>query len=463
MSFKHKFFLSFFVLLVVFLGLLFPFVSSSVQKIVKNSMSNRAQELVAKLLEAEDEEGLVAVIKDQKHYTFYRIALLDKDERLLHDSHTHKMMRPVFFPYQFTSHPEVQEALKTGEGYAEEYSQILGRKLIYVAKCFDFHNKRYVLRIAFPYEYIQELRSNFEFGFLLFSSVVLVLFVLIAAFIVSRLTLPIRQIIDTIRPFQQGKTTDIPKIQLENHPDDDFSQLAKTLNTHYKFLEMRKDFIANASHELKTPITIIQGFAETLHDNVTLPKETLVDISEKIFHSSLRMGRIIHNLLTLASIENTQDAQIAPCDLVELIETCKNTLQSVHTSAEVTIHYNTALDYTIKADEALLEIALSNLLENAAKYSKETPKIEVHIDRMEDFVKIAIKDNGIGIPENDLERIFERFFRVSKMQSKKIGGSGLGLSIVATIVEKHCGKISVESTLGKGSTFTIHIKEQPHD
>lgn len=462
-SFKQKFFLSYLVLLIVFLGLMFPFVASSVQRIVQNSMSNRASELVTMLQQAENEEALKEIIKNQKHYTFFRTALLDKDERVLYDSHTQKLMRPLFFPYQFTSHPEVQQALKTGEGYAEEYSHILGRKLIYVAKCFEYHGKTYVLRIAFPYEYIQELRNNFEIGFLLFSSIVLILFVLIAGLIVNRLTLPIRQIIDAIRPFQQGKTTHIPKLELHTHPDDDFSRLANTLNSHYKLLEMRKEFIANASHELKTPITIIQGFAQILHDNVDLPQKTLIEISEKIIHSSQRMGKIIHNLLTLADIENIPRSRMAPCDLVELVTSCQSTLKSTYNEAEVTLFYNQEHDYVIKADEALLEIALTNLLDNAAKYSNETPKIDVHVERKGEFIEIAIKDNGIGIPESDLDRIFQRFYRVNKMHSKKVGGSGLGLSIVETIVERHMGKISVASTLGTGSTFTILIKEQAHD
>lgn len=576
-SFRQKFFLSYLVLLILFLALMFPFVAAGVQKIVHKSMCNRADELVAKMLEAKDEEELIQAIKEQKHYTFIRIALLDNKQRLLYDSHTRRLMRPLFFPFQYTVHPEVEEALLTGQGYAEGYSHILGQKLIYVAKSFTCHGKTYVMRLAFPYRYTQELRHNFEMGFLLFSSLVLILFSAMAGFVLHRLTRPIRQIIDAIKPYQQGMAKGVAKIELKGHPQDDFIQLASTLNSlsdqirsqiqslthernekeaileslaegvlavdhdltisyangmalrllgldrndlgkrfsphlhpryfellsqchqegnlvtdalqvthndqtlflnilvcprenkrgailvlqdksiHYKILEMRKEFIANASHELKTPITIIRGFAEALHDNLSLPRETIVEITEKIVHSCERMTRIIKNLLTLADIENIPRSRIAPLDLVELACQCRSTLLAVHTLATVELVYDEASDFTIMADEALLEVALMNLLDNAAKYAKEFPKIEIIILQQEDFIKISVKDNGIGIPESDLERIFERFFRVNKMYSKKIGGSGLGLSIVETIVEKHGGKIYVESLLGQGSTFSLEL------
>lgn len=467
-SFRQKFFLSYIALLVVFLALMFPFVSASVQRIVSNSLNSRADELVASLRKATSKSDLISIIKDQKHYTFFRIALLDSDQRLLYDSHTKRLMRPLFFPFQFTVHPEVEQALATGHGYAEEYSEILGQKLIYVAKSFELDSKTYVLRLAFPYQYTQELRNNFELGFILFSSVVLILFSVMAGLVLHRLTRPIDQIIDAIKPYQEGKATDVPKIVLDTHPQDDFGRLASTLNSlsdqirsqlsmHYKIIDMKKEFIANASHELKTPITIIRGFAETLHDNPSLPQQTTLEITDKIVHSCERMTRIIRNLLTLADIENIPRSRAAPCDLVELARECRSTLMAVQPKATVEIVYNEALEFVIEADEALLEVALMNLLDNAAKYAKCDPVITIHLEQADTTVSLSVKDNGLGIPESDLERIFQRFYRVNKMYSKKIGGSGLGLSIVETIVEKHMGKVFVTSLLGEGSTFTMEF------
>ncbi len=467
-SFRQKFFLGYITLLIVFLALMFPFVAASVQRIVTNSMNNRMDELISNLRTAKNEPTLIDIFKEQKHYTFFRIALLDGKQRLLYDSHTKRLMRPLFFPLQYTIHPEVEQALIAGQGYAEDYSEILGQKLIYVAKRFEVEGKTYVLRLAFPYQYTQELKDNLEFGFIILSSIILILFGAMAGLLLHRLTKPIGEIINAIRPYQQGTTKDVPKIELTTNPQDDFGQLANTLNslsdqirsqlsTHYKIIEMKKDFIANASHELKTPITIIRGFAETLHDNPSLPQKTTVDITDKIVHSCERMARIIHNLLTLADIENIPLSRIAPCDLTELSLQCRSTLLAVYSKAEVTVSYNEAHDFTITADEALLEVALMNLLDNAAKYAKELPKITITLERQEPFIKISVKDNGLGIPHSDLERIFQRFYRVNKIHSKKIGGSGLGLSIVDTIIEKHLGTVHVESTLGEGSTFTLLI------
>ena len=451
-SFRQKFVLSFIALFVIFLALMFPFVAMSVERIVYNSMSNRADELVGNLLEANTSEELIAILKEQKHYTFFRIALLDSDQMLLYDSHTKRLMRPLFFPFQFTTHPEVEEALRTGHGYSEEYSEILGQKLIYLAKSFVLGGKTYVLRLAFPYHYTQELRNNFELGFILFSSVVLILFSAMAALVLHRLTKPIDQIIDAIKPYQEGIAADIPNIQVDAHPQDDFGRLASTLNSmseqirsqllmHYKIIDMKKEFIANASHELKTPITIIRGFAETLHDNPSLPQTTTIEITDKIVHSCERMTRIIRNLLTLADIENIPRSRMAVCDLIELATECRNTLLAVYAKAKVEIAYNEQLEYTIEADVALLEVALMNLLDNAAKYAKDEPVITICLEKRNDSITLSVQDNGLGIPESDLERIFQRFYRVNKMHSKKIGGSGLGLSIVETIVEKHFGSI----------------------
>lgn len=465
-SFRQKFFFSYIALLIAFLALMFPFVAGSVQKIVYNSLNSRADELLAKLKVAKDSDDLIRIIKEQKHYTFFRIALLDSKQKLLYDSHTKRLMRPLFFPFQFTAHKEVEQALLTGQGYAEEYSEILGQKLIYFAKSFTLLDKTYVLRVAFPYRYTQELCENFELGFILFSSVVLILFSCMAGFLLHRLTKPIGQIINAIKPYQEGKAKDVPKIEVTADPQDDFGQLASTLNSlsdqirsqltmHYKILEMKKEFIANASHELKTPITIIRGFAETLHDNLNLPEETIVASTEKIMHSCERMTRTIRNLLTLADIENATESRVAPCDLVELAKSCKNTLLAIHKTADVVLIYDESCDYILDGDEALLEVALMNLLDNAAKYAKVDPKIIVTFSQQDGAIAVAVQDNGPGIPEEHLERIFQRFYRVNAMHSKKIGGSGLGLSIVETIIKKHGGRVFVESILGQGSTFRI--------
>ena len=228
-------------------------------------------------------------------------------------------------------------------------------------------------------------------------------------------------------------------------------------SSHYRSLEMGKDFVANASHELRTPITIIKGYAETLHDMPDMSKEMHKEITDKITRNCARMESLVHNLLTLADIENLAENRFQECGLIALLENCRHTLRSVYQETEVTIQ--TQLDkLIIHADPGLLELAFINLLDNAAKYSGPPAKITIDISTSEEEEAIVkINDQGRGIPPEDLDHIFERFYRVDKTHSRRLGGAGLGLSIVKTIITKHDGTIEVSSKLGEGTTFTVTL------
>lgn len=224
--------------------------------------------------------------------------------------------------------------------------------------------------------------------------------------------------------------------------------------SHHKVLEMGKDFVSNASHELRTPITIIRGFAETLQDLPELSPEMLGDITEKIVRNCHRMDTLVRSLLTLADIENLSSARFHACELISLIEGCCHILLSLHPEVKITFEQNLE-NLTVPADRDLLELAVMNLLENAVKYSPAPASITITLSQKERETEFSIRDKGIGIPEGDLEHVFERFFTVNKAHSRRLGGAGLGLSIVKTIIEKHDGSISVCSKLGEGSTFRV--------
>lgn len=220
----------------------------------------------------------------------------------------------------------------------------------------------------------------------------------------------------------------------------------------YRIVELGKDFIANASHELRTPITIIRGFAETLQDIPDLSQEMLREITDKIVKTCGRLDKLVRSLLTLTDIENAAEEQFVKIDLIPLVENCVHTLLSVHPSASVNIQ-SSGQSIAVLADPDLLELAIMNILENAVKYSLEPARIEVFIQKTAQEVSLKIKDHGIGIAEKDLAHIFERFYTVDKARSRKSGGTGLGLSIVKTVLEKHRGKVLTVSELGKGSAF----------
>ena len=228
---------------------------------------------------------------------------------------------------------------------------------------------------------------------------------------------------------------------------------------HYKLLEMRKDFIANASHELKTPITIIRGFAEIVHDNPDLPTTTIHEMTQKIVDNCQRMTRLIRDLLTLSDVENIPLSRIEDCNLRELIDNCCGMVQEVFSDAHFVIQQVQNEEMYVKADPSLMELAFMNLLENAAKYSMPPASVTVTLQKEGTNIKITISDKGQGIPKQDIEHIFERFYTVDKAHSQKMGGSGLGLSIVQNIIHKHFGRISLESEIGQGTTFTIVLPQ----
>jgi signal transduction histidine kinase len=232
-------------------------------------------------------------------------------------------------------------------------------------------------------------------------------------------------------------------------------------SSQHKVIEMGKDFVANASHELRTPITIIHGFAETLQDLPKISKEMLIDITEKIVRNCQRMETLIKNLLTLSDIDNIPETKFINSDVCDVLENCRHMVLAVHPTA--TIEIKKEKD-EIKApiDPDLMELAIMNLLDNAVKYSKPPARVTISISSQKNDVKITIADQGIGIPEEDVDKIFERFFTVDKAHSRRLGGAGLGLSIVKTIITKHEGTIQVQSIVGKGSTFTILLPRHRH-
>lgn len=262
---------------------------------------------------------------------------------------------------------------------------------------------------------------------------------------------------DTLEIKREGPKTYLDIIAAPKTDNTGAILVLQDKTSHYRILEMRKDFVANASHELKTPITIIRGFAETLHDNPELPVETTVSITEKIVRNCIRMTNLIKDLLALSDIENLPQSRLVECDMVKMTQHCKELVLTIHADAKIDIIDKTNKGIHLIGDPSLMELAMMNLIENAAKYSNPPAEITVTLEDLNDSIQISVADKGLGIPSADLEHIFEKFYTVNKAHSQKMGGSGLGLSIVQTVIEKHFGKISVASELGKGTTFTMRL------
>ena len=230
--------------------------------------------------------------------------------------------------------------------------------------------------------------------------------------------------------------------------------------TELKKLEnVRKDFVANVSHELRTPIASIKGYAETLLDGALEDKNNAREFVEIIDDDSNRLAKLIDDLLELSSIESDKmKLNLYPLDFAFLVKKVsailKNQIREKELNLKLKIPDNLP---KLLADEVKLSQVILNLLDNAIKYTPRGAVITVSTIVQERFLRIDIADTGIGIPEQDLPRIFERFYRADKAHSRELAGTGLGLSIVKHIVQIHGGEICATSEIGKGTIFSFTI------
>lgn len=222
--------------------------------------------------------------------------------------------------------------------------------------------------------------------------------------------------------------------------------------------KMRADFVANASHELKTPITAIRGFAETLIEDDTIDRAIQQRFMRKIHGQSIRLSALVSDLLALSRLESNDEAYNTQVDLQQVVQRVCANLQAVAQTQQVTLELQTKDGpmMLLGDDNALGQMA-TNLIDNAIKYTAAKGTVTVALTVTEGVAVLAVKDNGLGIDKSDQERIFERFYRVDKARSQSLGGTGLGLAIVKHIVQSHKGLLQLNSKLNQGSTFTIKI------
>jgi two-component system phosphate regulon sensor histidine kinase PhoR len=231
-----------------------------------------------------------------------------------------------------------------------------------------------------------------------------------------------------------------------------------------KLEKVRRDFVANVSHELRTPVTSIKGFVETLLDGAMNNPDELPRFLKIVAAQTDRLNAIIEDLLTLSRIEQEEEKSEIPLVrasvsgvLETAIEVCRQKAGEKNISLEMTCD----ADLTADMNAPLLEQAVINLIDNAIKYSTPDQAIQLSAERSEGELVIRVRDEGCGIGREHLSRIFERFYRVDKARSRRLGGTGLGLAIVKHIAQAHGGRATVESILGKGSTFSIHLPILP--
>lgn len=221
--------------------------------------------------------------------------------------------------------------------------------------------------------------------------------------------------------------------------------------------KVRRDFVANVSHELRTPVATIKGYAETLLSGALEDKENAIEFLQIIYKDSDRLAKLITDLLDLARIESGKlSVELKDVSLGVTIKRVVHALEGQAEAGGVTLNIDLLSEVsTVHVDENSIAQIFLNLIENAIKYNKPNGSVTVTLSEDAQDVIVTVKDTGMGIPEQDLPRIFERFYRVDKAHSREIGGTGLGLAIVKHLVQANNGRITVDSVAGQGTQFQI--------
>lgn len=251
---------------------------------------------------------------------------------------------------------------------------------------------------------------------------------------------PLRKINKTINTYAQSKNKEIEALQ--------------------KNAAFRREFIADISHELKTPIFAAQGYIHTLLDGAVEDKSVRLKFLKRAAKSLNALDKLVQDLLTLNQMESgVIKFHFETFDLKEVIHEVIEELEHKAERRDMLIrfYYDKEKTYRTLADKDKIFRVCQNLISNAIKYNNDGGEVEVHLKSHKNHITVEVKDNGKGIPPEDLKRIFERFYRVEKSRSREKGGTGLGLAIVKHILEGHKSKISVSSTLGKGSIFSFEL------
>ncbi len=289
-------------------------------------------------------------------------------------------------------------------------------------------------------------------------SIVGVLIFVLALLVSKFLFAPFKKMIEALDQVQEGYTNDPISVKdcLETeHIGDAFNRVLGRM----KMLDdSRQEFVSNVSHELRTPITSMKVLADSLITQKDVPIEVYQEFMTDIAAEIEREDKIINDLLSLVKMDRTAaDLNISEVDINALVELIMRRLRPIANRRDIQLVYESLRPVTASVDEVKLTQALSNLVENAIKYNKEHGFVKVSLDADHQFFTVQVADSGVGIPEDALEHIYERFYRVDKSRSREIGGTGLGLAITRSAILMHRGTIKVTSIEGEGTDFTVKI------
>ena len=375
-----------------------------------------------------------------KNYEFHdiRITLVDENGIVQYDSSAdaEKMA-------DHSERPEIAESLSKGEGSSVRQSETLGRNTYYYAVKTDNGG---IIRVSADYVNALSL-----FGNLLPLSAGLIAIMAVLCFVITRILT--KKIIKPIEKIADN-------IDLKDSPE--YEELVPVVNMlreqHENILnsaKVRQEFSANVSHELKTPLTIISGYAELI-ENGMADENSMMRFAGEIHHHSDRLLTLINDIIKLSEMDS--DSTEVIYEDINLTDIVKESMRMLLESAEqhsVTINTDCDEKAVVKGSQSMLEELVTNLANNAISYNRPGGNVWISVKNIDGHVVLTVKDNGIGIPEKHKERVFERFYRVDKSRSKRSGGTGLGLAIVKHIAASLNARITLESEEGKGTEIKV--------
>lgn len=381
-----------------------------------------------------------------------RILIIDSNLNCIYDSYN------VVSGKSFIS----AEVIRALNGVKGENSNLEAKRieLFYPVKNYAESNSDLSGVIIFSFSIAQEYDMSDRFGKSLLLIVIpcAVLVFILAIFHSKHITKPLKSMTRSLNHISEGYFDE----RIETKDIKEFEEMSEAVNNMLTKLssmeDSRQEFVSNVSHELKTPITSIKILADSLIQQPDAPPEVYQEFLGDINAEIDRENRIITDLLELVKLDRKKgEMHIAMVSINELLEILMKRIKPIAQKHNVDMIYESYRKVEAEVDEVKLTLAISNLVENAVKYNKDGGWVKVTLDSDHRYFVVSVSDSGIGIPEESLGLIFDRFYRVDKMRARKTGGTGLGLSITRSVVLMHNGQLRVESKEGEGTTFTVRI------
>lgn len=387
-----------------------------------------------------DEDRINVLSTTFQDYSYNRITLIKSDGNVIYDNYAN-----ISSLGSHLTRPEVEQAIDSGFGESRRESETLGKDIYYYAYRLNDGSVVRISRAADDIYYIFVRVIPLMLG-------ITIVILAVAFYTTKRVTRRIMQPINNIN-------IDSPD---QSCVYEELRPFLKRIEQENKLKEenenIRKEFSANVSHELKTPLTSITGYAQMINNGMA-KKEDVLTFTNKIEKEAERLLLLINDIIELSNLD---ERGIVENDDVELSSVVQETIMSLETAADrknITIYYS-ASEVHIQGSKTMIGELAYNIIDNAIKYNKDGGSVTIFVGLSGGYPEISVQDTGIGIPDDDKERIFERFYRVDKSHSKTVGGTGLGLSIVKHIAMCHNADINVKSELGFGTTITVIFKGQ---